>query len=542
MTDLLAESAPHLPTAPRASANEARLAGAVAAAVALGVGELVTGLGGSSQSLIGSVGNGFIQQSGGDLARTAIRLFQTADKPALITGIVVISLAIGAALGVAARRRRWVGVLGFVAFGVVGVAAAARDPLASTGRAAVGATVAVAAGLGTLTLLLRLAASSHAVTPSSPPARRDTPTSPHASRRAFFGWSAAAGAFAATAAVAGRTAMRGTANAARAAIRLPAPTNRAVPPGSPAALQGPGVAPFEVDGLTPYLVANHAFYRIDTALVVPNVDPDTWSLKVSGLVDRPFELTFAELLAMDQVEEAVTLSCVSNEVGGNLVGNALWQGVPLRTLLQRAGVQPGASQVVGRSVDGFTAGFPTAALDGDRTAMVALGMNGEPLPVVHGFPARLVVAGLYGYVSATKWLGEIRLTTLDDFDGYWIPRGWSKDGPIKTESRIDVPANGALLQAGTLPIAGVAWAPGPGRGVVKVEVQVDDEPWREATLGPVLSGNTWRQWMVAWNATPGTHTLQVRATDGTGETQTEEQAPPEPDGASGWDSHRVKVS
>ena len=548
MTDLIAEPELRPPPAPRASLAEARLAGAVAAGMALGVGELVTGLGGSSQSLVGSVGNAFIRQSGGDLARTAIRVFQTADKPALITGIVVLSLLIGAALGAASRRRRWVGVVGFAAFGVVGVVAAARDPLASVGRAAVGATLGVAAGLVTLELLLRLAASTHA---PARPARsvggdrggvRDTPTSPHASRRAFLGWTAAAGALAATAAVAGRAAMKGTANAARAAVRLPAPTNRAVPPGAPAALQGPGVAPFAVDGLTPYLVANKDFYRIDTALVVPNVNPDSWSLKVSGMVDRPFEISFDELLALPQVEEAVTLSCVSNEVGGNLVGNALWQGVPLRALLDRAGVQPGASQVVGRSVDGFTAGFPTAVLSGERTALVAVGMNGEPLPVLHGFPARLVVAGLYGYVSATKWLSEIRLTTLEDFDGYWIPRGWSKEGPIKTESRIDVPRSGALLSAGAIPIAGVAWAPGPGRGIAKVEVQVDDEPWREATLGPVLSGNTWCQWLLQWDATPGTHTLQVRATDGTGETQTEDHAPPEPDGATGWDSHRVKVS
>ncbi len=301
---------------------------------------------------------------------------------------------------------------GFAAFGVVGVLAAARDPLASVGRATIAATVAVAAGLITLTLLLRLAASTHAAprsnaarpTPSRGERRtsrtvpvRDTPTSPHASRRAFLGWTPAAGAFAVTAALAGRAAMKGTANAARAAIQLPAPTNRAVPLGAPAALQGPGVAPFPVDGLTPYLVANHDFYRIDTALVVPNVNPDSWNLKVSGMVDHPFQIGFDELLAMPQVEEAVTLSCVSNEVGGNLVGNALWQGVPLRTLLDRAGVQAGASQVVGRSVDGFTAGFPTAALDrrthrhggGGHERRAAAGAARLPRPPRRGRPLRL---------------------------------------------------------------------------------------------------------------------------------------------------------
>ena len=552
MTDLIADPAspPAAPAPARASVGEARLAGAVAAAMALGVGELVTGLGASSQSLIGSVGNGFIRQSGGDLARTAISLFQTADKPALIIGIVVICLLIGAALGVASRRRPWIGAVGFATFGLIGVWAAASDPLASVGRATIGAAVAVAAGLGTLTLLLRLAASTHSAAAARPerpvnperPSVRDTPTTPHASRRAFFGWTAAAGAFAVTAAVAGRAAVQGTSNAARAAIRLPVPTKRAVPVGAPASMTGPGVASFDVDGLSPYLVPNHDFYRIDTALVVPNVNPDTWSLKVSGMVSNPFEITFDELMSLPQIEEAVTLSCVSNEVGGKLVGNALWQGVPLGTLLQHAGVQPDASQVVGRSVDGFTAGFPTAALTADRTAIVAVGMNGEPLPVLHGFPARLVVAGLYGYVSATKWLSEIHLTTLDAFDGYWIPRGWSKLAPIKTESRIDVPRSGAPLQAGTIPIAGVAWAPGPGRGITRVEVQVDDGPWKEATLGAVLSDSTWRQWMLAWEATAGTHTLRVRATDGTGETQTGDEAPPEPDGATGWDSRRVTVT
>jgi DMSO/TMAO reductase YedYZ molybdopterin-dependent catalytic subunit len=520
-----------------ATPGEARMAGAVAAGMALGVGELVTGFGTSTQSLVGSVGNAFVRQAGGGLARTAIRIFSTADKPALIIGIVTISLLIGAVVGATARRRPWVGPAGFGVVGLVGVLAAARDPLASTLRATVGATVGVAAGSATLLLLLRLAANGHVAI------RPDRPTSPQASRRAFFGWAAAAGAFAAGAAVAGRS-LRSTtvSDTARATVHLPKPTNQAVPGGAPAAMRGPGVASFDVEGLSPYLVPNADFYRIDTALVVPQVDPATWRLKVAGMVDQPFELGFDDLLALPQVEEAVTLSCVSNEVGGKLVGNALWQGVPLRMLLDRAGIQAGATQVVGRSVDGFTVGFPTAALADDRVAMVAVGMNGEPLPVLHGFPARLVVAGLYGYVSATKWLSEIHLTTLEDVDGYWIPRGWSKEAPIKTESRIDVPRSGALLPAGTTPIAGVAWAPGPGRGVTRVEVRVDEGDWRDARLGEVLSGDTWRQWVIDWDASSGDHTIQVRATDGTGETQTDEQAPPEPDGATGWHTRRVRVS
>jgi hypothetical protein len=257
------------------------------------------------------------------------------------------------------------------------------------------------------------------------------------------------------------------------------------------------------------------------------------------MVDRPLTMGYDELVAMSTTEDVVTLQCVSNEVGGNLVGNAAWQGVPLATLLERAGVQDGATQIVGRSVDGFTAGFPTdVGLDG-RTAMVVVGMNGEPLPASHGFPARLIIAGLYGYVSATKWLDEIVLTTWEDFDGYWVPRGWSKEGPIKTASRIDVPRSGATVAAGTQPIAGVAWA--PTVGIERVEVQVDDDAWQEATLGDAASGNTWVQWYLEWPAEPGEHRLRVRATDATGATQTEERRPPAPDGSTGWHTRSVRV-
>jgi len=313
----------------------------------------------------------------------------------------------------------------------------------------------------------------------------------------------------------------------------------AVAADAPAAFQRPGVPSYPIDGLSPYIVPSGDFYRIDTALVVPQVDVAHWKLSVTGKVDHPFTLTFDELQAMEQVEEAVTLSCVSNYVGGDLVGNARWQGVPLRALLDRAGVQSAGTQIVGRSVDGFTVGFPTAALDDGRTALVAVGMNGQPLPTVHGFPARLVVAGLYGYVSATKWLTEIELTGLEDFDAYWVPLGWAKEAPIKTQSRIDVPKAAATIRAGTTPIAGVAWA--PDRGIRKVEVQVDDGPWRQAQLASVLSKDTWCEWMLPWDATVGPHVLRVRATDGTGATQTGHESDPEPDGATGWHSRKVDV-
>ncbi len=530
---------------PGPSIGQARLAGAVAAGVALGVGEIVTGLGSRNQSLVGSVGNEFIRDSGGGVARTAIRTLGTADKPSLVLGIVVVSLLLGALLGGAARRRPWIAVVGYGAFGLVGVLASANDPLASTGLAVVAALFSVAAGLLVLFALLQVARSGHLLPTAPPPSNSSNrpikarPTDTTASRRAFFGWAAAAGAFGVTAALAGRSLRaRSSIEAIRAKIRLVRPTNRLVPADSPAAFTTPGTPSFPIDGLSPYIVPSGDFYRIDTALVVPQVDVAHWKLSVTGKVDHPFTLTFDDLQALDQVEEAVTLSCVSNDVGGDLVGNARWQGVPLRTLLARAGVQKGGTQIVGRSVDGFTVGFPTAALDDGRTALVAVGMNGEPLPTVHGFPARLVVAGLYGYVSATKWLSEIELTGLDDFDAYWVPLGWSKEAPVKTQSRIDVP-KGSTVKAGTTPIAGVAWA--PDRGIRKVEVQVDDGPWTEAQLAHVLSKDTWCEWMLPWDATPGTHTLRVRATDGTGDTQTSKEAPPEPDGATGWHTRKVKV-
>ncbi len=269
------------------------------------------------------------------------------------------------------------------------------------------------------------------------------------------------------------------------------------------------------------------------------VDPETWTLKVTGMVDREVELTYDDLLSMPQIERYVTISCVSNPVGDTLVGNAKWQGVRLVDVLEMAGVQPDASQIVGRSVDGWTAGFPTAAAFDGRDPLIVVGMNGEPLPRRHGFPARLIVPGLYGYVSATKWLSEIELTTWDAFDGYWIPRGWAKQAPIKTQSRIDRPIFGDRV-VGEVIAAGVAWA--PTRGIAKVEVQLDDEPWQEAELSEPLSEDAWVQWMLAIDAPPGSHRLRVRATDGTGVTQTERRQDPRPDGATGWHTIEFTVA
>ena len=326
----------------------------------------------------------------------------------------------------------------------------------------------------------------------------------------------------------------------------PAPTTTQQPPQSSTLPQVAHLDTLddEVPGISPFITPispKDEFYRIDTALTVPQVDPDNWRLRITGLVDNPYELTYHDIRAMRLSDYVITLSCVSNRVGGNLVDNAVWTGVPLNVLLQRAGVQRGAQQIVGRSVDDFTAGFPTTAAYDGRNAILAIGMNNEPLPTRHGFPARIVVAGLYGYVSAVKWLEEIHLTTWDGFDGYWVPRGWSKRGPIKTQSRIDVPGMNADLKIGqTTSVAGIAWA--PTRGIRRVEVKIGRENWESCRLGEAVGDESWVQWHREWTpATAGHHDIQVRATDGTGTTQGSYRIPSKPNGAEGHHTITVNV-
>ena len=309
------------------------------------------------------------------------------------------------------------------------------------------------------------------------------------------------------------------------------------------AAEGAGPLPaghsLDVPGISPIITPNEDFYLIDTALTPPQVNLEEWTLKVTGLVENPYEISFEELLTRPFVERYVTLSCVSNSVGGSLVGHAKWLGVPLSVILDEAGLLPEAEQIVGRSVDGFTVGFPSTIPYDGRDALVAVGMNDEPLPIEHGFPVRLVVAGLYGYVSATKWLSELELTTWDGFDAYWVPRGWAKEAPVKTQSRIDTPREGQIA-AGPRAIAGVAWA--PHRGVDRVEVKVGNGPWVDAELSAEISDNSWRQWSLAWDPEPGRYQLRVRATDGDGVTQTDVRRPPAPDGATGYHTIDVTVS
>jgi DMSO/TMAO reductase YedYZ molybdopterin-dependent catalytic subunit len=328
---------------------------------------------------------------------------------------------------------------------------------------------------------------------------------------------------------AGTTALR----AARNAVTLPRATTAAPPIPAGAELGIPGLAPVVSD--------NEHFYRIDTALQAPVIEPETWRLVVTGLVEREVSLTFDELLALPLTEKAVTLACVSNEVGGTLIGNAVWLGYPIRELLAKAGPRPGADMVLSRSIDGFTASTPLEVLlDPERDSLLAVGMNGEPLPVAHGFPVRMVVPGLYGYVSATKWLVELKVTTFAKDAGYWTTRGWSARGPVKLSSRIDVPRSGSQLRAGRVAIAGVAWA--QHTGVSGVEVRIDEGPWRDARLADAISVDTWRQWVYEWDATSGSHLIEVRATDAAGTTQSVQRVPVAPNGAEGWHSVTVTVA
>lgn len=301
---------------------------------------------------------------------------------------------------------------------------------------------------------------------------------------------------------------------------------------------------FGLDGLTPFVVPNSDFYRIDTALSVPQVSKDDWSLRIHGMVDNEMELTFADLLERPMIERPITLSCVSNQVGGDLVGNAVWQGVRMKDLLDEAGIDSEATQVVSRSIDGWSCGSPTSIIMDGRDAMVAIAMNGEPLPAEHGYPVRLVVPGLYGYVSATKWVTEIEMTRWEDFDGYWVPRGWAKEGPIKIMARIDRPSNGRRLDRsadGAVDIAGLAWA--IHRGISRVEVEIDEDgEWRECELAGVPSDDTWRQWRYRWtDFTPGEHRVTARAYDGDGEPQPVGPKSVAPDGAEGYHSVRFDI-
>jgi DMSO/TMAO reductase YedYZ molybdopterin-dependent catalytic subunit len=502
----------------------AALAGLAAAAVALGVAEPLAVLTGARSAPLVAVGGVVVDTVPASVKELAVRVFYTHDKLALLIGTGLLVAVFAAAVGILAVRRPRYGLAGVALLGVVGAVAAVTRPGASWAYA-LPSVVGALAGMAVLvTLRGRLVALAEQ------PTDQVTADDP-AGRRRFLQFAGGALGVGLLAGVGGRWfATRRNVSVARAAVTLPAPESPA--PALPAAVD------FQVRDLTPFVTDPGDFYRIDTALSVPQVDPASWQLRIHGRVRNPLTLTYQQLLARPMIERYTTLACVSNEVGGDLIGNARWLGVPIKDLLDEVEPLDGADQLVSRAVDGFTAGTPTALLRDGRDAMLAVGMNGQPLPVAHGFPVRMVVPGLYGYVSATKWLSEWELSSFKDFDAYWVRRGWARQAPIKTESRIDTPTDGATRKPGPVVVAGVAWA--QHRGIGKVEVRVDEGPWQEASLGAVPSIDTWRQWSWQWDAKPGKHRLWVRATDNGGQTQPEDKAPPVPDGAAGW--HNVEVT
>jgi len=519
---------PAAPAAPRVGILAAAAVGIVCAAVGLGVAELLAGLRRGWRSPVFDVGDRVIDRVPRQVKTLAIDWFGANDKRALLIGIGVLLVAYAAVVGIVAYRWRLAaGLVGIAAFGVLGawaaLAARTDPPFSVAVPSLVGAAVAAAA----LALCVRASVAEDPV--EAEPVATPADTAPRLDRRRLLAMTGGAAAFAVFAfGVGRRLGDRFDAAASRARVVLPRPLR----PLAPAA----DTVNVAVDGVTPFYTPLADFYRVDIALTVPEVAAETWALRIHGMVDHELELTFEELTQREVVESDITLTCVSNEVGGGLLGNARWLGVRLDDLLHEAGVSPDADQIVGRSVDGYTCGFPVAALDG-RDALIAFGMNGEPLPIEHGFPARLIVPGLYGYVSATKWLAEIELTRFDQLDQYWVRRGWAPDAPIKMSSRIDTPRGLASLPARTVAIAGVAWAQPVGVG--GVQVRVDDGAWGDATLADELNGSTWRQWSLTCDAAPGRHTIAVRAIDANGAIQVEDRAEPFPNGSSGW--HQIVV-
>lgn len=507
--------------------------GVVAAAAGLAVAELAAAPVRPESSPVTAVGAAVIDATPTALKEWAIRHFGTADKLVLMLGIVVVLAVVAIGAGLLALRHLPAGTAVAGGFALLGAAAALGRPGADWRDA----LPSLAAGVAAAGVLWLLVTAVRRPRPSgSPPSGSWV-----MDRRGFGRLVAATLAVSAGAALAGRRlGAHGSAGAtaSRAGLRLPT----AAVPAPPV----PAGADLRVPGLSPFLTPNRDFYRVDTALVVPRVDADTWRLRIHGEgVSRPITLDLQELLARPLVEHDITLTCVSNEVGGPYAGNARWLGVRLADLLREAGVRPPsaggpADQLVARSVDGMTIGTPVETVMDGREALLAVGMNGEPLPFSHGFPVRMVVPGLYGYVSACKWLRELRLTTFDAYDAYWVRRSWAARAPVKTQSRIDTPRSYAALAPGRVAVAGVAWA--QHRGIERVEVRVDGGPWQEARLGDADGDDTWRQWVWPWEATAGSHTLEVRATDRTGTVQTGERVGTLPDGATGWHAVTVRVA
>jgi DMSO/TMAO reductase YedYZ molybdopterin-dependent catalytic subunit len=507
----------------------AAVAGVIGAAVFLAVAELVALVVAREGSPILAVGSFVIDIVPQPLKELAISTFGEYDKIALLAGLGLAVVIASAIAGILQFVRPPLGLVALAVAGVLSVAAILTRAGAS-GLAWAPPVAGTVSGCLVLALLVTRLRRWAAATGTS----QDTAEVAGFNRRSFFLIAAIAGASAAVAGVGARALNAATSSIAsiREALRLPSPRSTVtIPPG----------AELDVPGISRLITPNADFYRVDTALTVPSVDPGTWRLVVDGLVDRRVELDFDELLAMGLDEYVITLTCVSNEIGGKLVGTAKWLGVPVREVLKLARPQGGADMVLSRSVDGYTASTPLESLTDDGTdAILAVAMNGRPLPLEHGFPVRMVVPGLYGYVSATKWLTQLTVTTFDADEAYWTPRGYSAKAPIKFSSRVDTPKTGKPVQAGTVAIAGVAWA--QTVGIDRVEVSIDEGEWQPATLSTPINDDTWVQWVLEWQADPGTHYVTVRAVNQLGETQAGERAPIAPDGSSGWQRTLITVT
>ena len=528
----------------------AALAGLVSAGVLLGVAQLVGVWFRSLASPLVALGAAFIDFTPGWLKNFAVDTFGTADKLVLFIAMGAVMAVLACLVGVLAWKRWAWGALAVVLLGIVMGAAVITRAGAGVGDL-IPTAAGTLAGLLSLRLLVdripvetdeavpaRMAEAAAvpvgAAPPIAPPSAVPPQARPAPSRRSFF---AAAGLLAAAAVVAGAagTVLAGARNTVedlRRLLKLPTAARKAPP--LPA-----NVHP-EINGVVPFVTPNQDFYRIDTALAAPVLDPNKWRLRVHGMVEQEFTMNFQDLLHADLTESYTTLTCVSNVVGGDLAGNAKWLGYPLQKVLARAKPLPGADMVLSTSSDGFSASTPLEVLRDGRNALLAIGMNGEPLPLEHGFPVRMVVPGLYGFVSATKWVVDLEVTRFQDKTAYWTDRGWSAQGPVKTASRIEAPRPFAHLQAGTVAVGGTAWA--QHRGIDRVQVQVDDGPWQDAVLAAEAGVDSWRQWSYRWQAGPGDHTLRVRAWDKEQGLQTGEQVGPVPDGATGWHSIQVTVS
>jgi DMSO/TMAO reductase YedYZ molybdopterin-dependent catalytic subunit len=538
------------------------LAGLLAGVVAVSVGQFVASLGAQDSSPVIAVGDAAVGLAPPPVKDFAITAFGSDDKLALLTGIYALLSLYAIAVGLLGLRRLAYGLAGLGAFTVVGLIAAGTRPGSNAGWLVPTLAAAAASGVTLVLLLLnipRRAAPTAAHRAGRPPADENAQAAAGAAERDPLDWTPATLPPAALAPVrsldqqrrwflrtsfgaavvavvgglaARELAERGAVTQAIKALRLPRPavTTAPLPPGTD----------LHIPGLSPFVTPNPAFYLVDIELVLPQVPPDSWSLRIHGMVEREIEITFDELLRRPLDEAWITLCCVSNPVAGPYISNAKWLGTSLASLIREARPRAGADQLLSTSVDGYTCGTPVQAVLDTPDALLAVGMNGQALPVAHGFPARMVVPGLYGYVSATKWVTDLKLTTFASETAYWAQRGWSQQAPIKTESRIDVPNGSKTLKAGRTPVAGVAWA--QNRGIAAVQVRVDRGLWHEAKLAAVPGIDTWRQWVWEWDATPGSHVIEARATDQTGYTQTAVEEPTVPNGASGYPQVNVTVT